>query len=246
MLDFLMKKPSDARDGDPVLVLLHGRGSDMRDLQGLAQVLPPRGTLITPQAPHFGEPWGYGPGWAWYRYLGPEGAEADSLLKRLKALAGFLHRLPESLGFQPGPLVLGGFSQGGTTALAYALTHPGKVAGVVVLSGFLAGAEGLGAGPEALGDTPLFWAHGTQDPAVPFQLALEGWRAVEAVGGKLESRKYPMGHWVTSEEVSDLKAWMEGSIPGWVGSLSRHGERRHSLEEQAPSPSPAAGEGSKG
>ena len=116
-------------------------------------------------------------GWAWYRYLGEDRAEAVSLTESLTALDHFLEHLPEELGFRPGPLVLGGFSQGGTTSLAYALTRPGSVAGIVVLSGFLANREGLGVGPEALGPTPLFWAHGTQDPAVPFHLALDGWKA---------------------------------------------------------------------
>ncbi len=215
MLDFLAKKPPEPADGEPVLVLLHGRGSDMADLQGLAQVLPARGTLVTPQAPHPGGPWGYGPGWAWYRYLGGDRAELESLGESLKALERFLADLPKALGFIPGSLVLGGFSQGGTTSLAYAIEHPGSVAGVVVLSGFLANQGGLGAWPEALGETPLFWAHGTQDPAVPFSLALEGRKRIREAGGKMESRDYDMGHWVIPEEMSDLKNWLERSIPAW-------------------------------
>ena len=39
------------RGGSPVLVLLHGRGSDMHDLLGLRQGLPAEVPLVTPQAP---------------------------------------------------------------------------------------------------------------------------------------------------------------------------------------------------
>lgn len=215
MLEFLVKRPADAGERGPVLVLLHGRGSDMADLQGLAQLLPARGTLVTPQAPHPGAPWGYGPGWAWYRYLGEGLAEAESLAKSLTTLDAFLRDLARSLGFQPDPLVLGGFSQGGTTSLAYALEYPGSVAGVVVLSGFLAKREGLGIGPGAFGETPIFWAHGTHDPAVPYSLALEGRERIRTAGGRLEARDYPIGHWVIPEEMSDLRIWLEKSIPGW-------------------------------
>jgi len=215
MLDFLVKKPSEPADGGPVLVLLHGRGSDMADLQGLAQILPPGGTLVTPQAPHPGGPWGYGPGWAWYRYLGQDHADKESLEKSRRAIEVFLESLPASLGFKPGPLVLGGFSQGGTTSLAYAITHPGSVAGVVVLSGFLANQESLATELDAIGETPLFWAHGTHDPAVPFSLAVEGRERIREAGGKLEVRDYRMGHWVSPEEMSDLRDWLEESIPGW-------------------------------
>lgn len=215
MLKFLLKKPASARDGSPVLILLHGRGSDMADLQGLAGALPLGGTLVTPQAPHSGLAWGYGGGWAWYRYLGEGQAEPESLSESLRALEGFFERLPETLGFHPGSVVLGGFSQGGTTGLAYALTHPGEIAGVAVLSGFLAHRPALDAGPESLGETPLFWAHGTQDPAVPFSLALEGWSRFRQAGRNLEAREYPMGHWVSPEEMDDLNAWLRGSVSGW-------------------------------
>jgi len=215
MLDFLQTGPPEAGDGSPVLVLLHGRGSHMGDLQGLAEILPAHGSLITPQAPHPGGPWGYGPGWAWYRYLGDDRADPSSLQASLGALEAFLRGLPEALGFEPGPLVLGGFSQGGTTSLAYALTHPGAVDGVVNLSGFLVSPESLNLRPEALGDTPLFWAHGTQDPAVPFALALRGRERLQAGGVRMETRDYAMGHWVSPEEMKDLDGWLRRETPGW-------------------------------
>ena len=215
MLDHLKKVPPSARDGSPVLVLLHGRGSDMGDLQSLSEVLPPEGSLVTPQAPHPGGPWGYGPGWAWYRYLGDDLAEPASLRASLEALEAFLADLPALLGFRPGPLVLGGFSQGGTTSLVYALTRPGSVDGVVNLSGFLVGGNDMATEPSALGKTPLFWGHGTHDPAVPFGLAVRGQARLQEAGVHMETRSYPMGHWVTPEEMQDLKDWLSREVPGW-------------------------------
>ena len=188
----------------------------MGDLQGLAQLLSPGASLITPQAPHPGGPWGYGPGWAWYRYLGEDVAESKSLEASLGSLEAFLRALPDILGFQPGPLVLGGFSQGGTTSLAYALTHPGAVDGVVNLSGFLVNEESLASRPEELGETPLFWAHGTQDPAVPHFLAVRGRKRIREAGRRMEARDYPMGHWVSPEEMQDLEAWLKREVPGWI------------------------------
>jgi len=215
MLEFLAQVAPEARDGTPVLILLHGRGSDRHDLQGLARVARPNGTLVTPQAPHPGGPWGYGPGWAWYRYLGDDLAHRSSLAASLAALEAFLEALPEHVGFQPGPLVLGGFSQGGTTSLAYALSHPGAVAGVVNLSGFLVNQASLDAGPEALGHTPVFWGHGTEDPAVPFSLAVEGRRRIREAGGVMEARDYRMGHQVSLDEMDHLEAWLGARVPGW-------------------------------
>jgi phospholipase/carboxylesterase len=149
----------------------------------------------------------------------------------LDALEGFLKTLPDRIGFEPGPLVLGGFSQGGTTSLAYAMTRPGTVNGVAVLSGFLPRIDGVphtgnGLAPEGLApkeltpgnlaNTPVFWGHGTQDPAVPFRLALAGWERLRGAGVDLESREYRIGHWVSPDELGDLEAWLEKSVPGWV------------------------------
>ena len=204
----------------------------MGDLQGLVQVLPQGGSLVTPQAPHPGGPWGYGPGWAWYRYLGQDRADARSLTASLGALDTFLDALPDLLGFSPGPLILGGFSQGGSTSLAYALTRPGRVTGVVVLSGFLVNEEILGVGPDALGTTPVFWGHGTQDPAVPFALALQGRDRLRDAGVELESHDYSMGHWVTPEEVDDLRKWL--NAPGLSYPLSSPPSFLPSLPQAAP------------
>ena len=187
----------------------------MGDLQQLTTLLPPGGVLVTPQAPHPGVQWGYGPGWAWYRYMGEDRAEGASLHLSLAALEAFLAELPSLLGFRPGPTVLGGFSQGGTTSLAYALTRPGRVAGVVSLSGFLMNEAVLGAGPQALGATPVFWAHGTQDPAIPFSLALKGREQILRFGGKLHTVDYPIGHGIVKEEVEELSRWLGRTVPGW-------------------------------
>jgi phospholipase/carboxylesterase len=215
MLDFLKRVPPSAGDGSPVLVLLHGRGSHKGDLQSLGAILPPDGSLVTPQAPHPGTPWGYGPGWAWYRYLGEDHVDPDPLRVSLEALEGFLEALPDLLGFEPSPLVLGGFSQGGTASLAYALSRPGSAAGVVNLSGFLVSPASQATPPEALGATPVFWGHGTQDPAVPFSLARRGRERLVEAQGRLDARDYPIGHWVSREEVEDLEGWLKREIPGW-------------------------------
>lgn len=212
-LEFLEKVPSAAGAGSPVVVFLHGRGSHKGDLQGLSRILPPGTSFFTPQAPHPGGPWGYGPGWAWYRYLGEDRADDASLEASLEALRAFLEGLPERLGHEPGPLILGGFSQGGTTSLAYAMAYPEAVQGIVNLSGFLLNHESLMAGPGALGRVPVFWAHGTQDPAVPFSLALKGRARLRDEGVPLTAHDYEMGHWVSQEEMADLERWL-GEILG--------------------------------
>lgn len=193
-------------------MLLHGRGADRRDLLPLGRFLPDEVVLLTPEAPHPGRPWGYGPGWAWYRYVAEDRVVPETLDESLARLGDFLTDLPDVLGFEPGPLVLGGFSQGGTTALAWALRSPDRVAGVAVLSGFLVSNVDLPLEESAPG-LRVFWGHGTADPAIPHLLGERGRKRLRDAGAHLTAGDYPHGHGVTPDEMRDLAAWM-GSLPG--------------------------------
>jgi phospholipase/carboxylesterase len=202
--------PEGAEDGALLFVLLHGRGSDRHDLMALRPHLPTGAIVVTPEAPFPGAPWGYGPGWAWYRFLGGDLPEPESFEEGQQTLAVFLRELPNLLPVRPGPLVLGGFSQGGTMSLAHALRHPGTVPMVWNLSGFLPAHPSVEVTSETVRGTRIFWGHGTQDPAIPFAMAREGWERLEAAGADLEARSYPIGHWIAPDELRDAVAWVEG------------------------------------
>ncbi len=205
-LDFERSGPGEPAAGATVAVLLHGRGSDMRDLQGLRPHLPDDWVLITPQAPFPGEAWGYGGGGAWYRYREEDRVWEDTLEESLSRLDAFLTELPTLLGVEPGRVVLGGFSQGGTVSMAYALTRPGTVAAALNFSGFLVSGVELdetGAHPP---ETPIFWGHGVGDPAIPMSLAEKGRRRLRRTGARLVARDYRIGHWIVEEEVADAVA----------------------------------------
>ena len=218
MLEFQRHLPSGAGDGSPVAVLLHGRGSHMGDLQALRDHLPDGMALLTPQAPHPGLPWGYGMGWAWYRHLGGDRVDASTLDRSIEALDGFLTALPDHLGFEPGPLVLGGFSQGGTVSLVYSLRRPGAVAAALVFSGFLANPDLLEPPQSGVGGTPVFWGHGMEDPMIPLALAEPGRQRLREGGAELTARDYPIGHWIAPEEISDAKEYLETQLEQLGGS----------------------------
>ena len=210
MLAFERTLPPAASDGVPLLVLLHGRGSHRGDLQALHPGLPAGWGLVTPQAPHPGHPWGYGPGCAWYRYVAEDSVDEPSLTESLDALGEFLDGLPARLGIRPGPLVLGGFSQGGTTALAWTLRNPERVQVALVFSGFLVDSPLVPPGGAAAGRPRIFWGHGTRDPNIPFALAERGRRRLEEAGAVLVARDYEIGHWIAPEEIEDAMRFVEG------------------------------------
>ena len=209
MLVFNRYLPDDARDGLPVLLLLHGRGSHRGDLQALRPHIPAGWGLVTPQAPHPGHRWGYGPGWAWYQYVAEDQVDPTSLEKGLDELTGFIDDLPAQLGLQPGRVVLGGFSQGATTSLAWVLANPGRVSDVLVFSGFLiASPPALAQGKTAAG-VRGFWGHGTRDPSIPLAMAEKGRQRLLEAGADLETKNYEIGHWIAPEEIRDAMSFLE-------------------------------------
>ncbi|MDX1495860.1 MAG: hypothetical protein R3253_17445, partial [Longimicrobiales bacterium] len=94
-LEYDLARPDGASDGATVAVLLHGRGSHKGDLQALGPVLPSDWALVTPQAPYPGAEWGYGPGWAWYRYVQEDQVVAETLESSLLKIDAFLDALPD-------------------------------------------------------------------------------------------------------------------------------------------------------
>lgn len=205
-LEFDVALGSDVGGAATVAVLLHGRGSDKHDLMGLRPLLPAEWSMVTPRAPHPGAPWGYGPGYAWYRYVDEDRVVLDTLEQSLGLLDDLLAGLARAVGFKPGRIVLGGFSQGGTMSLAYAITRPDVVAAALNFSGFLATAVALDESGSRPPKTPIFWGHGTGDPAIPIALAERGRARLRRAGARMVARDYRVGHWIAAEEVADAVA----------------------------------------
>ena len=210
MLKYELQVPRNVREGAPLLVLMHGRGADRFDLLGFGPELAPEAVVVAPEAPWPGMPWGYGPGWAWYRFLGRNVPDPQSFEESQRQLETFLAELPARLPVRTGELVLGGFSPGGVMAMAYALRHPGTVPRVMNFSGFLAQHPSVDPTAEAVRGTRFFWGHGTGDPAIPFELAIEGRATLRAAGAELEARDYPIGHGISPQETADARAWLMG------------------------------------
>ena len=112
-------------------------------------------------------------------------------------------------GIPASRIILAGFSQGCAMTLQTGMRHPEKLAGMLCLSGYLPLASVAGAErSEASLGTPIFMAHGVQDPVVPFARAEESRKVVEALGYQVEWHAYPMQHTLCLEEVQDISKWI--------------------------------------
>jgi len=133
----------------------------------------------------------------------------DTLSQSLASLHAFLMEVPRVVGFQPGRVVLGGFSQGGTMSMAYALTRPGKIMAALNFSGFVPASVDVPFSALSPGTAPIFWGHGLRDPAIPFELAIRGRARLDAAGVPCHAADYDIGHWIVPEEVRAAVEFVE-------------------------------------
>jgi len=113
-------------------------------------------------------------------------------------------------GIPASRIILAGFSQGCAMTLQTGLRHPEKLAGMLCLSGYLPLNEKVAhERTEESIDTPIFMAHGRQDPVVPFLRAEQSRDILKDLGYTIEWHDYPMQHSLCFEEVQDISAWMK-------------------------------------
>lgn len=132
-------------------------------------------------------------------------ADAEGVRESMATVDALIAREGER-GIPPERILLAGFSQGGAVTLA-AAANGLQVAGFIALSTYLPMAPDTPPAPGAF-KPPVFMAHGTFDPVVPFAAGQLGAQQLRALGFEVDWHAYPMQHQVSAEEIADLSAWM--------------------------------------
>ncbi|MGQ5521865.1 alpha/beta hydrolase [Chitinimonas sp. PSY-7] len=155
---------------------------------------------------------------AWYDIL-----ELDSISRRVdeagirksrEAVRALIER-ENKRGIPNHRIFLAGFSQGGAMVYSTGLTHPDKLAGLIALSTYIPSAALLDAETHpANRDTPVFAAHGLQDPIVPFVLGEAAKNVVAQSSRTVDWHSYRMPHSVCTEEIEAIGAWLKARIAG--------------------------------
>lgn len=212
-------EPDGARPPSGLVLWLHGLGADGHDFAPLIPLLRrPDLRVVLPHAPVRPVTLNGGfPMRAWYdiRHLspGPDREPASHVRESAGALSELLRREQAACGLPWERVLVAGFSQGGAMALHLGLRWPERLAGVVALSTYLVLEDTLSSElSEAAQDLPLFMAHGIMDPTVAMQRGEAAARRVEDTVA-LTWREYPMGHEVCPEEIRDLSAWLDRTLP---------------------------------
>ena len=196
----------------PLLVLLHGIGADENDLFSLASKLDPRFTVVSVRAPR-----PYHTGYAWFDIVWrPDGSIVPNVAQARETLADFVRwiaAVPARLGADAKRVYLLGFSQGAMMSLGVLRTAPGRLAGVVALSGRFTDALFETTPPAAaMGSVPLFVGHGTQDDILPIANGRAVRDAFQPLVRDFTYREYPVPHAIAPAELRDVAAWLTSHL----------------------------------
>lgn len=207
--DYLLREPKiESESPPPLLLMLHGYGSNEEDLFSFTDYLPEDLLIISLRAPYGVPPYGY----AWYaiHWDSTDGkfSDTEQAKKSKLALINLLQILPQHFSFDAHRVGLMGFSQGAILSTAVGLEAPQYVKYVIGMSGYLNPELIPSAVPE--GQKPrLFLSHGTQDPVIPFDWAAKSPEILTKLGVPHVFKSYPAGHTISQQNFQDMLRWLQ-------------------------------------
>ena len=209
-LTYLVREPKIKQEKNPLLLLLHGYGSNEEDLFSFASELPDEYYVVSVRAPYDLQPYGH----AWYaiHFDADENKFSDDVqaIESRELIIQFIDKLIAKYPIDETQVSLIGFSQGAILSYATALSYPEKIARVVALSGYLN--ENIikkDFENKVLSNLKLFISHGTLDQVIPIDWARKAKPFMENLGLDVTYKEYPIGHGVAPQNFYDFKNWLE-------------------------------------
>ncbi len=210
-------RPSQQSEA-PLLLLVHGYGSNEQDLFSFAGQIDPRICVVSVRAPYELPPQGA----AWYAidYTAEKGKFSDLNQAResMRLLQQFIEELKQTLDINGNNVNILGFSQGAILSLAIAFSRPSYFKNVIALSGYLN--EDLVEDMDRLESrfresefqSNFFISHGTMDQVIPFSWAMQVQPVLERLNVDYLFKQYPIGHGVSPENFHDMKKWLDQRV----------------------------------
>jgi phospholipase/carboxylesterase len=208
-LQYLVREPKIKLDKNPLLLLLHGYGSNEADLFSFAEELPDHYYVISARAPYDLQ---YG-SYAWYaiNFDANENKFSDVAQARNSRdlIVRFIDELTTQYPIDANKISLVGFSQGAILSYAIGLSYPKKIKNVVAMSGYL-NLEMAEANYQNkdFSKLKLFVSHGTVDQVIPVDWARKSPGILQPLGIETVYKEYPIGHGVSPQNFYDFKNWL--------------------------------------
>ena len=207
MLYYIKKEPKNLTSETPLLILLHGYGSNEQDLFSFAEELPEDFLIISARAPY---EMGYG-GYAWFSINFDENNnkfyDLEEAQESVNKISFFIDEIQAKYKTNPNKTFLLGFSQGCILSYTLSLTIPNKVQYVIGLSGFI-NEELTNQEISKEITTEYYISHGTVDQVIPVEWARKAPEFLTKNNLKNVYSEYPVGHGVAPQNFYSFKQWI--------------------------------------
>ena len=213
-LTYSVNLPSKKITKTPVLILLHGYGSNEADLFELAKTMDPTFITFSLRAPNLTKQGGF----CWYdlEFLANQQFKYDyqqAILSRTKILS-FVSNACKTYHLDSTQVFLLGFSQGSIMAYDIALYAPNKIKGILALSGRMMEESKLQkTNLTQLAKVRFFIAHGNSDNVIKIE---EAHKATSFLKEKnvsdLTLKTYEVPHSISGNELIDLRSWLSKAV----------------------------------
>ena len=207
-LEYKLLQPKIATQNPPLLLMLHGYGSDENDLFSFADELNQKFLVISLKAPlalSFG-------GNAWYEIAYSDNAEKwTNVPQALDSRGKIIECIDIILREQntdPQETYLFGFSQGAILGYSLSINYPQRFKGVLALSGYV-DPQLLPKTLEAEKYPEYFVSHGKQDGVIPIAWARKTEKYLKENNFTFEYHEYNMEHGINPNCFSDFMNWLK-------------------------------------
>ncbi len=210
--EYRFRDSIDTNKSSPLVLMIHGYGSNEDDLFSFASDLPKNYKIISLRAP-YSLPYG---GFSWYDINVDNDSNIsintfqakDSVLK----IKDFVeNELKKKFSFDMNNICLIGFSQGTILSYALSLNNPNLFKKVVALSGKI-NMELIDQNIKDYSSLKYFCSHGTKDQVIPVSYSRESIKWLNSKNITHDYKEYEMAHSVSQENFIDFLEWMKFSI----------------------------------
>lgn len=206
-------RESSLTENAPLIIMLHGYGSDENDLFSFASELPDDFFIISVRAPYPMQP--YGNAWYAINFDADQGKWNDNeqAIQSCHLIAKFIDEAVATYPVNKQNVTLLGFSQGSILSYAVALTYPEKVKNIIALSGYV-NKDILPADIQQkdYSNLEFYCSHGSLDQVIPVAWARQTSPFLNSLSIKHHYSEFPVGHGVAPQNFYEFKKWLVAHI----------------------------------
>lgn len=153
---------------------------------------------------------GFGQGWCDISFIdGVKTYNLEQLEISRKMVIDYIYYIKKTYDIDSNNIILLGNSQGAVLAQSVALTSPESINSIIALSGYIKlDAINNMASFESIRKLNFFIGHGSLDVQVHVDLDRDSKKYLESNNVKLVYNEYPIGHSISTNELSDINNWI--------------------------------------